>query len=166
VARKGLPCRLWVRELLEGYLREDFVALGFEPGDYFRQSDLQVAAAGWLAQHAYFMRLADKLGPGRLRLLDGNRMVEDPAAALAAVARHFGLGLEGEAIRAIAAGPAFNSYSKSGATYSAEARRADHAAARASYGAEIDTVLLWTAKVAEAAGVPLVPPAMLLDQAA
>ena len=45
VARKGIWCRLWCRELLESYLADGFVELGFEPRDYFRQSDLQVAAA-------------------------------------------------------------------------------------------------------------------------
>ncbi|HKY81006.1 MAG TPA: hypothetical protein VJM09_05980, partial [Sphingobium sp.] len=40
VARKGLWCRLWARELLEGLLQEGMVDLGFEARDYFRQSDL------------------------------------------------------------------------------------------------------------------------------
>lgn len=165
VARKGLQCRLWVRELLEGYLREDFVGLGFAPGDYFRQSDLQVAAVGWLAQHAHFARLADKLGQQRLRLLDADRMVADPTAAVGAVARHFGLDLVANGAAAIAGGPAFNRHSKSGAAYSAEARRADYAAARASYGEEIDTVLQWAVRVAESAEVTLDPPGQLLNQA-
>src|SRR3546814_5052793 len=43
VARKGLWCRLWARELLEGLIRENLVDLGFETRDYFRLSDLQVA---------------------------------------------------------------------------------------------------------------------------
>ena len=58
VARKGLGCRLWARELLEGQLRDGYVDLGFSSGDYFRQTDLQVAAVGWLAQHMAFRRLA------------------------------------------------------------------------------------------------------------
>lgn len=165
VARKGLQCRLWVRELLEGYLREDFVSLGFAPGDYFRQSDLQVAAVGWLAQHSNFARLADRLGPQRLRLLDADRMVADPATAVTAVARHFGLDLGPDGVADIVRGPAFNRHSKSGGAYSAEARSADYAAARASYGEEIDTVMLWAIKVAESAGINLDPPGQLLDQA-
>src|SRR3546814_7774236 len=46
VARKGLWCRLWARELLEGLIRENLVDLGFETRDYFRLSDLQVAEIG------------------------------------------------------------------------------------------------------------------------
>ena len=64
VARKGLWCRLWTRELLEGLLLDGLVDLGFEPRDFFRQSDLQVAAVGWLAQQALFHRLAEKYGAG------------------------------------------------------------------------------------------------------
>lgn len=165
VARKGLQCRLWVRELLEGYLREDFVALGFTPGDYFRQSDLQVAAVGWLAQHAHFARLSSKLGPQRIATLDADAMMMRPAAAIDAVARQFGLGLTDAEVDAIAQGRSFNRHSKSGGAYSAEARQADYAAARSSHGEEIDTVMLWATRVAEAAGVAMNPPNMLMPQA-
>lgn len=156
VARKGLECRLWARELLQGYLREDFIALGFSQDEYFRQTDLQVAAMGWLAQHGFFMRLAEKLGPQRLRTLDAERMLTEPELAMKAVADHFVLGIDAQAV---AAGPVFRHNSKSGESYSAEERRADYAAAQASYGEEIDAVLLWTQRVAQSAGLELVPPA-------
>ena len=161
VARKGLPCRLWVRELLEGYLREDYVALGFGPEDYFRQSDLQVAAVGWLAQHARFVGLAGRLGPARLRMLDADRMIADPAAAVTSVARHFGLALPGGGAGAVAGGRAFARHSKSGGTYSADQRSADYAIARASYGEEIAAVLELAGRVAQGAGITLDPPAHL-----
>jgi hypothetical protein len=153
VVRKGLPCRLWVRELLEGYLREGYVALGFEPEDYFRQSDLQVAAVGWLAQHAQFSRLAVKLGPDRLRSLDADRMTAHPAAAIGAVAGHFGLGLDDAAVREIAAGPAFTRHSKSGAAFTPELRASEYAAARGAHGEEITLVLRWAQQVAQGAGI-------------
>lgn len=164
VARKGLGCRLWVRELLEGYLRENFVSLGFDPGDYFRQSDLQVAAVGWLSQHAHFARLAAKLGPERLRTLDADRMVGAPREAVAAVARHFRIDISASEIETIVAGPAFGRHSKSGGAYSPAARRADYATARAAHGEEIDAVMSWAQKVAESAGVALGAPHDLLDQ--
>lgn len=162
VVRKGLPCRLWVRELLEGYLRMGYVDLGFEQGDYFRQSDLQVAAVGWLAQHAHFARLAEKLGSARIATLDADRMTQDPAAALAAVAGHYGLTLDSAAIAEIVAGPAFGQHSKSGAAFTAADRNAEYAAARAAHGEEIDMVLEWARRVADTAGVALSPPNPLL----
>src|SRR3546814_9032762 len=73
VARKGLWCRLWARELLEGLIRENLVDLGFETRDYFRLSDLQVAAVGWLAQQRLFVALANRF-PDRVRTLDSERL--------------------------------------------------------------------------------------------
>ena len=163
VARKGLGCRLWARELAEGYLAEGFLApLGLSPAELFRQTDLQVAAAGWLAQHLHFARLAEKLGPARLRPLDAERMTADAAATVAAVGGHFGLKLAAAEVEEMAAGPAFTRHSKSGEAYSAAARSTDYAAAREAYGEEIDVVLAWATKLAEAAAVQMVPTNPLL----
>lgn len=161
VARKGLQCRAWVRELLEGYLRDRFVDLGFAPEDYFRMTDLQVAAVGWLAQHACFTRLAAKL-PGRIASLDADQLTANPARAIAAAASHYGLTLDAEAI---AAGPAFQRNSKTGGSYSPEARNADYAAARTAYGEEIAMVMTWAQAVADNVGLALDGPAPLLPQA-
>ena len=166
VARKGLQCRLWVRELLEGFLREGYAEFGFTPDELFRQSDLQVAALGWLAQHRHFAQLADKLGPDRIATLDADRMTADPQASLAAVTRHYGLAADAATIAEITAGPVFNQHSKSGAAFSPEQRMQEYAAARAAYGDEIDMVLDWARQVAAAAGIALEAPAALLGQAA
>lgn len=159
VARKGLECRLWARELADGYLTEGYLApLGLAPADLFRQSDLQVAAVGWLAQHRHFAELAAKLGPERLRSLDAERLSAAPGPAIAAAAAHYGLALGADAVAEIVAGPAFTRHSKSGAAYSAQARRDDYAAARAAHGDEVALVLEWAGKVAEIAGVALAAP--------
>jgi hypothetical protein len=159
VARKGIGCRLWVRELAEGYLAEGLLApLGLSPAELFRQTDLQVAAAGWLAQHLHFARLAEKLGPERLRTLDSEWMTRDPAAAIAALGEHYGLAMDAATAKEIGDGPAFSRHSKSGAIYSAEARAVDYAEAHLAYGEEIDAVVAWAEKLAEAAGVALDPP--------
>jgi hypothetical protein len=156
VARKGLACRLWVRELAESYLREGLIApLGLEGADLFRQTDLQVAAVGWLAQHRLMAALAAKLGPGRLRSLEADVLTAAPHRALAACADHYGIALAAADIAAIVSGPAFTRHSKLGTAFTAEDRAREYAAARAAYGDEIDTVLAWSAKLAEAAHVAL-----------
>lgn len=152
VARKGLWCRLWCRELLEGLLKDGLVDMGFEPADYFRQSDLQVAAVGWLAQHRLFRQLADKYGPTRIATLDSERLTADPYSALSAAARHFGMQVD-EAD--IANHRAFGTHSKFGGSFNTEDRQAEHAAARAAYGDEIDTILKWAEQVAGTAGIGL-----------
>ncbi len=149
VARKGLWCRLWCRELLEGYLQDRFVQLGFDPRDFFRQSDLQVAAVGWLAQQAAYARLAERLGP-RIATLDSETLTRNPVEAAAAVARHYGItGLY------FAGHPALARDSKSGRAFPSGQRDADLAAAEAAYGEEIAQVVSWAEAVADNAGVRL-----------
>jgi hypothetical protein len=162
VARKGMHCRLWVRELLEGYVREGFVDLGFETQDYFRQSDLQIAAVGWLAQHVHFAKLAEKLGAGRIATLDADRMAYDPAAAIGAVLKHYALAHDATIVEDIVAGPAFARHSKSGVEFTPEQRKAEYAVARAAYGDEIAMVLQWAEAVADTAGVSMEAPFALI----
>lgn len=155
VVRKGLWCRLWVRELAEGYLTDRALDLGFTQQELFRQSDLQIAALGWLAQQALFVRLAAELGPSRVRSLDSERLASHPHQALAAAARHFRLTLPGEAIDGIVRGPVFTRHSKSGAAFDASQRKAEYAASRALHDDEIGKVLVWAEAVARANGLPM-----------
>jgi hypothetical protein len=154
VARKGMWCRLWCRELLEGYLADAFVQLGFEASDYFRQSDLQVAAVGWLAQQQAFAALLD-WAPGRTASLDSEALTRDPVAAVGAAMGHLGLVSDRDTI---AAHPALGRNSKSGAPFAAGDRQRDLDAADAAYGEEIDQVVGWAEVVARQANIPLVLP--------
>ena len=164
VVRKGLPCRLWVRELMAGYLSAGMIApLGIGAEDVFRQSDLQVAATGWLAQHRLFAHLARKLGPARLRTLTSEQLTGDPARTIAAAAAHYGLALEPAAVARIAAGPAFTRHSKSGAAFTPEQRRAEYAEARGAHADEIDLVRAWADKLAAQAGIAMDAPNPLLQ---
>lgn len=148
VARKGLWCRLWTRELLEGMLQDGLVDLGFEPRDFFRQSDLQVAAVGWLAQQALFDRLARQFGPARVATLDSETLTGQPAATVASVARHLGL-----PAASYEAHPAFLRNSKSGDDFAAGERQDDQVRARQAHGDEIDMVVAWAGEVAKRAGL-------------
>ena len=157
VARKGIDCRLWVRELLEAFMRDDALDLPFTPEDYFRQTDLQVAAVGWLAQQQLFSRMAGRLGHERLRFLDSACLHADPVGTLTAVATHFGLALGAEAARDIVAGPVFSRHSKSGRPYTAEIRAQDYAVVRSAHQDEIEKVVAWAGAVAKSAAISLDP---------
>ena len=157
VARKGLWCRLWCRELLESYLADGYVQLGFEPRDYFRQSDLQVAAVGWLAQQQAFAALID-WAPDRIASLDSETLTADPVAAVASAMAHYGLAGGRDAV---AAHPAIGRNSKSGAAFTIGDRQRDLAVAEAAYGEEIDQVFGWAEVLASQAGIPLALPASL-----
>lgn len=162
VVRKGLWCRLWVRELLEGQLQDGIVDLGMTPHDIFRQTDLQVAATGWLAQQALFNRLAAKFGPKRVATLDSEQLTGQSDVVLPLVVRHFGLSAGPVDIAAMIGGPAFSQHSKSGAAFDAQTRAAEYRAARAAHGDEIDKVLVWARAVAESARVPMTLPHPLI----
>lgn len=152
VARKGLWCRLWCRELLEGQIRDGIVDLGFEMSDYFRQTDLQVAAVGWLAQQKLFHGMAQKFGPGRIATLDSERLTAHPGDALRAAASHFGLS---DHLTANDTHPAFSRHSKFGGEFRTEDRRAEYDLAQQAHGNEIEKVLIWAGAVADTANIPL-----------
>ncbi len=155
VARKGLWCRLWCRELLEGLMTDGIVDLGFEPRDYFRQSDLQVAAVGWLAQLRLFQRLAAQFGPDRIATLDSERLTANPGGAVKAAAVHFGLDVADALIDGHAA---FGTHSKFGGSFGTEDRHAEHDAAQQAYGDEIEKVQVWAEAVAMSAAIEFTLP--------
>ena len=163
VARKGLWCRLWVRELLEGLLTDGAVDLGFAPSDYFRQSDLQVAAVAWLAQHKLFHALVARYGAARVRTLDSEWLMRDRLGVMDALVRHFTLADDPALGARLADGPAFSRHSKSGTTFSAADRARDRAAAAAAHGEEIAQVSAWAEAVAANVGLSLTLPAPLLN---
>jgi hypothetical protein len=153
VARKGMWCRLWARELLEGLLQEGMVDLGFEPRDYLRQTDLQVAGVGWLAQQMQFHRIANHFGAGRIASLDSEALTNDPAASVSKVAAHFGLNKQDPGD--YANHPAIGRNSKSGASFERGERQLDQERAREVYGDEIEKVAEWIRVVGERRGISL-----------
>ena len=153
IARKGMWCRLWARELLEKLLGQGMIDLGFEPRDFLRQTDLQVAGVGWLAQQMQFHRIAKHFGPDRVASLDSETLTGNPAASVAKAAAHFGLSKRD--IADYADHPAIGRNSKSGAGFERGERQLDQARAREVYGDEIEKVAEWIRVVGERRGVPL-----------
>jgi len=162
IARKGLWGRRWVRELFIGQLRDGIVDLGLGEQHYLDLTDLQVAAAGWLAQQEIFNRLIARFGPERVRALDSAALMARPGEAMAGLSALFGLGLDDAAIEAVLAGPAFTSHSKSNAGFSAADRAAEQRDAAQTHADEIEKVAIWGEAVAAAAGVALRPDAPLI----
>jgi hypothetical protein len=155
IARKGLWGRRWVRELFIGQLRDGIVDLGLGEQHYLDLTDLQVAAAGWLAQQDVFARLVRQFGPGRVRTLDSAVLMARPREAMEKLSDLFELGLDDRAIERVLAGPAFTSHSKSNAGFSAADRLAEQRDAATTHADEIEKVAIWAEAVAAAAGVPI-----------
>jgi hypothetical protein len=160
IAKKGLWGRLWVRDLLSKYLKEGMVDLGFESTDYFLQSDLQVAAVGWLAQHKLFATIA-RAWPDRVRTLNSEVLLARPLEALTALDRLFGIEDDAEARAGIVAS-VFSRHSKFGTSFDAAQRAADQKSAADVHADEIGKVAIWAATVAKGAGVTLDLPQPLI----
>lgn len=150
IVKKGLDGRLWVRELLTGFRRDGLIQrLGFDDEALFRQTDLQVAAAGWLAQQALFADLAEKF-EARVMALDSETLLDDPDRQIGRVARLFGL--DGGALDVAGA---FGRNSKNGQAFGRAERLAEYAEAGAAHRDEIAKVKQWAEAVAATAGIPM-----------
>jgi len=160
VAAKGLWGRLWVRDLLAKQLKAGLIDLGFQPQDHLLQTDLQVAAVGWLAQHQLFARLAAQY-KDRVRTLESETLLARPEEALAAVDALYGLA-DAPAERVRTAERVFSRHAKFGGAFDREDRIADQRAAAEAHGEEIEKVIGWAENVAANAGVCFDLPAPLL----
>lgn len=161
IAKKGLTGRLWVRDLLAKQLKEGFVDLGFTAQDYFQLTDLQVAAVGWLAQHAMFAKMAATM-PNRVRTLGSETLLVRPDEALTALDALFGISDTAEG-RATVIAQVFSRNAKTGDAFDASDRRANQDASLSAYRDEIDKVVIWAEKVADGAGVSMTLPVPLVD---
>ena len=161
IAKKEMDGRLWVRDLAVKLLQEGAIDLGFGPQDYLAMTDLQVAAVGWLAQHARFAALAAKHSD-RVRTLDSETLLARPRDTLAALATLFGLHMTGQALDAIVAGPAFTRNSKTGSRYDPASRIADYDRAAGLHADELCKVEIWARAVADTARVAMTLPAPLI----
>lgn len=156
IAKKGLDGRLFVRELFLNQLKDGMIQLGFDQDQLFGQTDLQIAAMGWLAQAQLFQAMAARFGP-RVRTVASDALLADPRASVDAMAALFGLARAPSLIEAVASGPAFSRHSKDDTPFGREARAAEYAAATGQHADEIGKVIAWTHTVADRARIPLDP---------
>jgi hypothetical protein len=162
IASKGLWGRRWVRDLLAKLLVEGLVDLGFTRQDYFLQTDLQVAAVGWLAQHSLFAQIATAM-PDRVRTLDSEVLLARPLDALAALDALFEVGDDERGREAVVAN-VFSRNAKSGEAFDFIDRRTNQAASVAAHGDEVEKVLTWSQAVADNARLSMTLPAPLIPQ--
>ena len=150
VARKGMFGRVWARQSFMAIRHAAPFETRFSEADIFAQTDLQIAAAGWLIQQGLFAALARTM-PDRVRLLDAAALVADRRSAFAAVAAWFGLPLDGRAIDRIVGGPSFSEDSKRIGERFGEDQRAESPVD----DAEIAMVTQWAHAVAKHVGLQL-----------
>ena len=148
VAKKGMEGRLWVRTLFAGLIREGVTELGYDGASLFGQTDLQIAALGWLVQQRMFEQLIAGPLAERLRSLRSDRFLQDPASVSAEAAKFFGIipamdepvGSKNTSI--------FNRHSKTGSAFGLGERTMEYQRAREVHGEEITRVVIWAEQVA------------------
>jgi hypothetical protein len=155
IAKKGMWGRLWVREFFIAALKDGLIDLGFSEEQYMGQTDLQIAAVGWLAQQALFAQLIQRFGGSRVRALNSEMLVGSPEASLKLISELFGLGFNSSQIETIATGPAFSKHSKSDVAFDRAARTAEHNSSSTLHADEIEKVAIWIEEVARSAGISL-----------
>ena len=161
IANKGLWGRLWARDLLAKFLKEGLVELGFGPQEVFLQSDLQVAAVGWLTQHVLFAKLA-AAWPNRVKTLSSDALLADPVRALSALDLLFGVHDSRESRERVVSN-IFTQHAKFGGAFDADDRERNRMIATEVHGEELTMVSSWASTVAQQAGIdmelagPLIP---------
>lgn len=96
IARRGEEGAVMARSFLAGFQQTiPFRADGSKPLDAALLTDLQAASAAWLMNMAYFAELKRCFGRDRVRVLNADALIADPARTLKAVADFFDLPPEG-----------------------------------------------------------------------
>ena len=164
IANKGLRGRLWVRELLSKQLKEGLVDFGFTGDDIFKQSDLQIAALGWLAQQRLFTRMA-KAWPDRVRSTSSETLLARPLESLTALDGLFGITSDAKS-RGVIVNTTFRRHAKSGESFTVDNRLAEQKVATELHGDEITLVYDWAQLIAEQSGLEFTLPNPLLTNIA
>ena len=152
VAKKGMFGRIWARRTFALLRGDGLFDAGFSEAETFAQTDLQIAAAAWLAHHGQFAAIVRR-HPGRVRTLDSKTFLARKADSIAASGSLFGLRLDAAAL---AAGPAFARDAKeTGRDFDAESHARARAALEEAHRDEIDMVVKWGEAVGEFLGIPM-----------
>ncbi len=162
IARKNMWGRLWVRDLLQKQLKSNSVHLGFQASDYLGQTDLQVAADGWLAQHQMFLDNIEKFGAERIKTLDSSVLIAKPDTVMQALFNHYGMDVNDAQRSALVTGPVFKRHSKLDEDFDASARAAEKKIGEDLHAEEIEKVYGWAQEVANSAELPLILPYSLI----
>ncbi|MBK6708387.1 MAG: hypothetical protein IPG54_13245 [Sphingomonadales bacterium] len=159
IAKKGMWGRLWVRELFVKLTRDGLTDYGFSADDILQQTDLQIAAIGWLAQHRAFAALCARFGPDRVATLQSERLLADPQAGVTALAQFYGIDADSRLQAHVQS--VFGTHSKTGESFSRDARESEHVGSLAAHAEEVEKVVIWAEAVAKAAGQPMELPLAL-----
>lgn len=105
----GGPSR---QEFVEVILEHSLRDAGLDPGGAKGLAPLERAAFAWGLQMKWFEAASRAAGPGAVKTLDAEKLLADPAAALAGINAFFGFGFSPGDIAAKVSGPILSRYAK------------------------------------------------------
>ena len=79
IAKKEMWGRIWVRKALVGLMKDKIIIGEYSLEDILQLTDLQVAALGWLSQHALFAHIIKTFGTSRIKILDSCLLYTSPS---------------------------------------------------------------------------------------
>jgi len=158
VAKPSAGRRLWARQLHAALAKWASLDAGLDKVALAQIDDLKLAALGWLIQVHHFSEMLARFGSGRIKLLNSDEIIGDPAAAVTSSTALFGLPVDRHAIDAVVGGPVFRKHSKIiGADYNLAQHRADREAAMDARGEEVTAAASWIRRLAAERTVKLAP---------
>lgn len=162
LAAKNMWGRIWARDNVIGIMDDRELISGFTSADLLRLTDIQIAAVGWLSEHARFAQIIQKYGSDRIKTLDSEAFLSNKRDTIASLASFFELGLDSDRLAEVLAGPAFTQHSKDFSKFDTDARLDQHSGVDEAHGEEIDMVVQWSAAVAQSQNIALELPSPLL----
>ena len=162
LAAKNMWGRIWARDNVIGIMDDQDLISGFTSADLLRLTDIQIAAVGWLSEHARFAKIVQKYGSDRIKTLDSEAFLSNKRDTIASLGSFFELGLDSDRLAEVLAGPAFTQHSKDFSKFDTDARLDQHSGVDEAHGEEIDMVVQWTAAVAQSQNIALELPSPLL----
>ncbi|MEH6660898.1 MAG: hypothetical protein V7679_04530 [Parasphingorhabdus sp.] len=159
---KNMWGRIWARDNVIGIMDDRDLISGFASADLLRLTDIQIAAVGWLSEHARFAKIVQKYGGDRVKTLDSATFLDNKQDTIASLASFFELDLDGDRLAEVLAGPAFTQHSKDFSKFDTDARLDQHSGVDEAHGEEIDMVVQWSAAVAQSQNISLELPSPLL----
>jgi hypothetical protein len=150
IALRGADGRVLARQIFRGFSAAIPLDVSFTVEEQLLLTDLQIAAHAWLMQATFLGSIVRHHGRARVRTLNTDSLLTDPAKALAAMGDFFALALPKQRWSEIADGPVFREHAKRpGVAFTAETYRTQHGATGAAYGEEIGAVEAWALQVAQ-----------------
>jgi hypothetical protein len=149
-ASRGTEGRMAGRKLLIGIRNAGMTAIEMSEKELAELTDLQMVALSWLAMRKTMIETAANFGAGRVGSITSAQLMTDTGATLGAVAMHLRLGLDVES--RLASG-VFDRHSKTGEPFNPQQRAERVAETLRVHAQEIEPVVTWARKVAEATGI-------------